>query len=94
VRPRLGELKHLEVAVPSPHGAIRVNATARSIDVTVPCNTLAALCIANLAHGPVPVLHLDGGVVAKEDMALEGQHACVHRVGCGVGGAARRLAWV
>jgi hypothetical protein len=105
VRPRLGGLQHVEVTVPSPYGPIRVNATPGLTEVTVPCNTLASLCIATPSLGgqeqvlPTPAgtgaaaLHLDGEAVSAEQIFIESRHACIHRVGCGVDGTPRRLGW-
>jgi alpha-L-rhamnosidase len=45
VKPRLGGLASLSVKIPTPHGALWVNATADSLGVAVPCNSRASLCL-------------------------------------------------
>lgn len=46
VKPRLGGMEHVSVKVPTPYGSLMVNATKGSVDVILPCNTRASLCIA------------------------------------------------
>ena len=71
----------------------QVNATAASVEVSVPCNTRASLCLATA--GSVGMrLALDGRLVAKQQAGPEEAHACAHAVGCGAAGTLRRLAWV
>ena len=36
----------VSVKIPTPYGSIWVNATKSSVDICVPCNTRAVLCIA------------------------------------------------
>ena len=99
VRPRLGGLQHVAVTVPSPYGPIRVNATPSLVECTIPCNTVATLCIATLPSftseldvGERAALHLDGEVISE--VTMETRHACVYQVGCGFDGTPRRLEWV
>ena len=74
VKPQLGALESVSVKLPTPHGAIWVNATGSkaapfvSVDVGVPCNTRASLC---LAVGPETAglrLELDGVVPTPANM--------------------------
>ena len=100
VKPRLGGLANLSVKIPTPHGALWVNATGNSLGVAVPCNSQASLCLPTAAagvggeEGRRRRLALDGVVVAAERVAMAegGTHACV-MVGCGAVGEPRRLTW-
>ena len=96
VKPRLGGLKSLTVKIPTPHGPIWVNATGSTVEVIVPCNTRASLCLQahDTAGWAKMRLALDGRVAAMERVGVQGAHTCAHEVGCGVAGAPRRLAWV
>lgn len=93
VKPQLGGLESFCVKVPTPHGAIWVNATSsKAVDVGVPCNTRASLCLAVNSETTRLQLVLDG-VTVEGDATLGATHSCVHEVGCGVAGVARRLTW-
>jgi hypothetical protein len=95
VKPQLGDLGRVAVKIPTPHGFIEVNASNTSVEILVPCNTIASLCIVAAGDASIGLrLTLDGVAIATEDVLTEGNHACVHEVGCGVAGMARRLAWV
>ena len=96
VRPRLGGLAFAAAKVPTAHGPVVINATKRSTEVHVPCNTLASLCaIAPPLEEQADVeLALDGVVLHAENVRFEGQHACVDTLGCGEAGRARRVEWV
>jgi hypothetical protein len=83
--------------VPTVRGPIRINATATTVYVTVPCNTMATLCIAAPAEATrraVARYELDGHAIVAEILRVDGTHACVATVGCGVAGAPRKLACV
>ena len=93
VKPQLGGVERLAVKIPTPHGALWVNATSGAVQVSVPCNTRATLCLLQIDGGVGMRLALDDSVV-EQRTGVEGAHACVFEVGCGAAGAPRRLAWV
>merc|ERR1712217_187620 len=96
VKPKIGSLKHASITVPTLRGYINVTAAPGAIEVGVPCNTLATLCIPRSASdanfGLSPATHrliLDDKDV---DAVLSGAHLCAEStVSCGAGGAPRRL---
>lgn len=95
VKPQLGGLTSLTVKIPTPHGPIWVNATSSTVDVSVPCNTYASLCLQVTPASAGMHLALDGWVAATERrVGMNEKHSCIHQVGCGAAGAPRRLAWV
>ena len=84
VKPRLGGVKSASVKVPTPHGAIWINATAagEAVAVSVPCNTRASLC-AIVPEKSTLRLALDGEVLLSDAVRMDGKHACVDEIGCG-----------
>lgn len=95
VRPRLGGLTHASLRVPTIRGFIDVTAAPGALAVDVPCNSLAQLCLPRSAHDGALLtprttrLLLDGDEVPS---AVRGGHLCASRaLGCGQGGAPRRL---
>jgi alpha-L-rhamnosidase len=92
VKPQLGGLDSLSVKVPTPYGAIWVNATSKEVSVGVPCNTRASLCLAVNAETSGLRLALDGEAIAGS-VALGSAHSCVHEVGCGLARVVRHLSW-
>merc|ERR1711920_62680 len=91
----LGSLTHMGGTVPTLRGHIRVKAQPASMDVEVPCNIAATLCLprssadAAIATTESTILLLDGDAVLA---ANDGNHLCTKKaVSCGAGGAARRL---
>jgi alpha-L-rhamnosidase len=103
MKPKLGGLTHATIKVPTLTGYITATATPTTLEVEVPCNSAAQLCLprstedtakrALLGALEAPLsmnLQLDGGAVAS---FVEGGHVCTSEpVGCGAGGAARLLA--
>ena len=96
VKPKLGGLAHGSITVPTIRGYINVTASAGSVDVEVPCNAAATLCLPRSARDNGVLyttathhLLLDG---AKVNAVTRGKHLCgAAPVGCGAGGAARTL---
>ena len=102
MKPKLGGLTHATIKVPTLTGYITATATPTTLEVEVPCNSAAQLCLprstedtakrALLGALEAPLsmnLQLDGGAVAS---FVEGGHVCTSEpVGCGAGGAARVL---
>jgi alpha-L-rhamnosidase len=95
VQPKLGSLDHAELTVPTLRGHIQVKAKPGSVEVDVPCNTVARLCLPLSASDGVldtpetTTLWLDGAEVAASN---HGRHLCASDgVSCGAGGATRRL---
>ena len=92
VKPKLGGLSHANAVVPTIRGYINVSAKPSALEVRVPCNSVATLCLPRTAHDTAPRktrLLLDGVEIPS---ATHGGHLCgVHGVGCGAGGAPRRL---
>ena len=97
VAPRLATLDYLNVTVPTIRGAIAINAVRAPprLEVAVPCNTRALLClqrapppraphgprVAAAAPPPPPPLRLDGAIV---DATVTPHHVCATRlVVCG-----------
>lgn len=95
VKSKLGSLTSATGTVPTLRGYINITATPGALDVEVPCNTVATLCVPRSAHDAgyfTPansVLLLDG---SEEPAVTQGGHLCVARgLGCGASGAARQL---
>ena len=95
VMPKLASLEHASVTVPTLRGFIEVDATPSRVQVRVPCNTAATLCLPRSdTESPVftvanTQLMLDGVEIEAID---KGEHLCVAQpVGCGEDGAKRRL---
>jgi hypothetical protein len=96
VRSKLGSLRTASITIPTLRGYIAVNASAGVVEVNVPCNTRATLCLprSSLDAGGLYTLSttqllLDGVQVSG---VTSGTHLCVAEpVGCGASGAARRL---
>lgn len=92
--PKLGSLTRASGTVPTLRGFINVSATPTSLDVHVPCSTSATLCTPRAAGVAARVdastrLFVDNAPVAFVERA---GHLCtVEPVGCGAGGAPRRL---
>ena len=96
VKPKLGGLTRANITVPTIRGHIHVSASPGLVEVAVPCNTAATLCIPRAASDKLrytPETHrllLDGNEVAASPTA--GGHLCTAGpVGCGANGAARAL---
>jgi len=93
IRPKLGSLQHAELTVPTLRGHIRVKAQPGAVDVDVPCNTHATICLPRSSDFTVntktTTLFLDGVVTASVD---SGGHICTASpVSCGAEGAVRKL---
>jgi len=95
IRPKLGSLTHAEGTVPTLRGYIKVKAQPASVDVELPCNVDATLCLPRSSADKAIVnvesttLLLDGVTVTA---VQDGNHICAKQpVTCGAGGAARRL---
>ena len=94
VKPKLGSLAHATITVPTLRGYINVTATPTTVEVGVPCNTRASLCLPRSSAGArltleSHVLLVDGAAV---EAVLQGEHLCAAReLGCGMGGAPRKL---
>lgn len=96
VKPKLGPLASASGVVPTIRGYINVTATPGALDIAVPCNSRALLCLPRAASDAAPfapeafALLLDG--VEVKGAELQGGHLCVpHAVGCGAQGAPRSL---
>ena len=96
VKPKIGSLKHATATVPTIRGFINVTARPGAVEVGVPCNTHAILCVPRSAQERgalfTPASHqllLDG----HEVLAIAaGGHLCAAQpLGCGANGSARRL---
>lgn len=96
VKPKLGGLTSAKITVPTLRGYINVDAKPGSVQVGVPCNTAATLCLPRSAHDAGAIaeprthaLLLDGVEVGAE---ARGGHLCTQQpVSCGAGGAPRAL---
>merc|ERR1711907_873714 len=96
VKPKIGELQHASITVPSLRGYINVTATPTAVEVGVPCNTQATLCLPRSAHVDKAqftvastALLLDG---LEVEAKMQGEHLrTVQPTGCGVNGAQRKL---
>jgi hypothetical protein len=96
VKPKLGPLSFASGLVPTIRGFVNVTATPGSLDVSVPCNAAALLCLPRATADPAPftpdafALLLDGKEVLGA--VFQGGHLCLPQpVGCGAAGAARQL---
>jgi hypothetical protein len=95
VKPKLGGLKDAALTVPTIRGYINIKATPGAVAVGVPCNTAAVLCLPRSASDSglyataTHRLLLDGDEVAAVDAG--GHLCCAEALGCGAGGAPRRL---
>jgi hypothetical protein len=90
VMPQIHNLSSIDVKVPTLRGHIQVSAKPSALSVSVPCNTLATLCLP-LSSAPEVVdgLLLDGAEVQSRRI---GNAWCVQNaVSCGAGGKARVL---
>jgi len=95
VKPKLGDLEHGSITVPTLRGYINVTAKPGAVEVGVPCNTMATLCLPRSAQDRVlytPQSHqlvLDGTAVPA---VASGGHLCASDpFSCGSGGNVRRL---
>jgi hypothetical protein len=104
VKPKLGGLLHASITVPTIKGLINITAAPDVVQVGVPCNTIAVLCMPyNQAYlRPRDLRHyqhqhtssdwrllLDGAAV---EMVYSAGHLCTASgVGCGSGGKPRVL---
>mmetsp|Transcript_9917 Transcript_9917/g.22919 ORF Transcript_9917/g.22919 Transcript_9917/m.22919 type:complete len:192 (-) Transcript_9917:128-703(-) len=95
VRPKLATLAHASLLVPTIRGVINVTASPGKLEVAVPCNSRATLCLPrSMRDGGVLTpastrLLLDG---AEVEAVARGGHVCVgHELGCAAGGAPRQL---
>jgi hypothetical protein len=96
VKPKLGPLASADGLVPTIRGFISVNATPGAVDVGVPCNSAALLCLPRAASDggvldpATYALLLDGKEVLGAE--LKGGHLCLpSAVSCGAAGAVRQL---
>jgi hypothetical protein len=96
VKPKIGSLTHASITVPTIRGYINVTAGSGSVEVGVPCNTLATLCLPRSSRDTMLYtprttrLMLDGAEV--ESVVTDGGHMCAAQpVGCGGNGASRKL---
>ena len=98
-KPKLGGLSHATATVPTLRGYITATATPQSLEINVPCNSAAKLCLPRShsdtalrlagADHTASTLQLDGGDV---ESAVEDGHLCTAApVSCGAAGAARLL---
>jgi len=97
VKPKLGALSHASITVPTLRGYVNVTASVGALQVQVPCNSLATLCLPRSATDSAQGLSftastgllLDGKHVAAK---VSGGHLCASApVSCGRSGAARVL---
>jgi alpha-L-rhamnosidase len=96
VKPKIGSLKHVTATVPSIRGFINVTARPGAVEVGVPCNAHATLCVPRSAQEQgalfTPESHqllLDGREVPA--IATGGHLCAAQTLGCGAGGLARHL---
>lgn len=95
VRPKLGSLTSASITLPTLRGHINVSAKPQAVQVGVPCNTAATLCLPRSANDAAlftpenSLLLLDGAEVMA---VADGGHLCAQQpVGCGAAGAPRQL---
>ena len=95
VKPKIASLEHAAITVPTLRGYINVTAKPGYVEVGVPCNTLATLCLPRSSADTESYttqshhLLLDGLQVGA---ASRGGHLCAaEAVGCSAGGSPRRL---
>lgn len=95
VKPKLGSLSHANITVPTIRGFIEVSAGPGWLNVNVPCNSVASLCLprTSLDH---PNLHSSSTTLLLDfkpvDSDVVGGQLCVREpVGCGTLGSARIL---
>jgi len=99
VAPKLGSLSSASITVPTLRGLINVTAGPGTLDVQVPCNSAARLCLprsSSDAGAAAAAAAVAGGALLLDGSAapavLWGGHICLESaVGCGAGGAARQL---
>ena len=96
VQPKLGPLKSINGTIPTIRGFISVSSTPGAVDVSVPCNSKATLCLPRSAYDDglystaTHTLILDENEVL--DAVMLGDHLCMPReVSCGSAGEPRRL---
>jgi len=96
VKPKLGGLTHASITVPTIRGYINVTASPSTVEVSVPCNSVAMLCLPRSKQDQGTLLTpqstrllLDGSEVPAVN---SGGHLCASDgFSCGTGGAPRRL---
>ena len=95
VKPKLGSLTYANLTMPTIRGFITVSATPGAVNVSVPCNSRATLCVprsaadAGLFTPRTHALLLDGD---EAPAVASGRHLCLAAaVGCGAAGAPRAL---
>jgi hypothetical protein len=97
VRPKLGGLDSATIKIPSLRGYITVTAPKEGgLEVTVPCNSVATLCMPRSTRDNGVLLTLLSHHLLLDGTEIEavaaGGHLCTARgVGCGAGGAARQI---
>jgi alpha-L-rhamnosidase len=101
VKPKLGNLAHAAITVPTLRGLIMINATTspqHTLAVAIPCNSLATLCMpqtttVNRKGSSYDVGHhlLLDGVRVKGVWAGAGHLCTSQSVGCGIGDRPRVL---
>ncbi len=92
VKPRLGDLSHATVKVPTLYGFINVTASPNRVAVALPCNTIAKACVLSpAASAPAQnPIHVRLTVDSEEvEPVYEGMHVCAPSLGCGAGGRHR-----
>jgi hypothetical protein len=95
VKPKLGSLKDAAVKVPTLRGFIDVVAKPSVVEVGVPCNTAATLCLPRSAQDTV-LFRVANTKLMLDDVEVkaveQGEHLCVAQpVSCGKDGAKRRV---
>jgi len=95
VKPKLGSLKDAAVKVPTLRGFIDVVAKPGVVEVGVPCNTAATLCLPRSAQDTT-LLRVANTKLMLDDVEVkaveQGEHLCVAQpVSCGRDGAKRRI---
>jgi len=94
IRPKLGSLQYAELTVPTLRGHITIKAQPGALDVNIPCNTLATICLPRssrdtLASNFSTRLFLDGVGIASIHSA--GNICTASPVSCGADGVVRKL---
>jgi hypothetical protein len=81
--------------VPTLMGYINVHANKTHTVVSVPCNTVAKVCVLHrsltMQAAASKVAVLDGVVVDRDSVLVERMHVCVQQIGCGAGDSPRSL---
>ncbi len=92
VKPRLGDLSHATVKIPTLYGFINVTASPNQLAVALPCNSIAKACVLSPAASATTRdrIQLRLTVDSEEvEPVYEGMHVCALSLGCGAGGRPR-----